>query len=334
MRDTFNPFDLDDLEFRRRFRLTKPKAEMVINQLIPYIRNIARRSALSPRTRIFTALQFFATGSYQRLVGQSSELSMSQQSVSNCIREVATLITNHLAPNFIKFPATPEQKQEIKNEFFRRFNFPGIIGAIDCTHVRILCPTLEEHNYLNRKGYHSLNVQIICDAMLKILAINPRHGGATHDSHIWRMSNIKTELERQYHAGERATWLIGDSGYPLQPWLMTPILDAAPNTPAGRYTAAHCAARNCVERCNGVLKTRYRCILGERLLRYDPEMAAYIILACAVLHNISLEDIDGLALELFEDDPVPVDAPNVPMRFLPNEGQRQRQRLINQYFNN
>lgn len=78
--------------------------------------------------------------------------------------------------------------------------------------------------------------------MLKILAINPRHGGATHDSHIWRMSIIKTELERHYQDGDRATWLIGDSGYPLQPWLMTPILDAAPNTPDGRYTRAHCRA--------------------------------------------------------------------------------------------
>lgn len=81
------------------------------------------------------------------------------------------------------------------------------------------------------------------------------------------MSIIKTELERHYQDGDRATWLIGDSGYPLQPWLMTPILDAAPNTPDGRYTRAHCRARNCIERFNGVLKVRYRCVHGERLLR-------------------------------------------------------------------
>lgn len=159
-RDTFNPFGLDDVEFRRRFRLTKPKAQVLIDSLLPHMRNIPRRGALSPRTRIFAALQFFATGSYQRLVGQSVDISISQQSVSNCVREVASLLTHHLA-QIIQFPTTIEQKQLLKNEFFRKYHFPGVIGAIDCTHVRILAPREEEHNYLNRKGYHSLNVQIV-----------------------------------------------------------------------------------------------------------------------------------------------------------------------------
>lgn len=61
-------------------------------------------------------------------------------------------------------------------------------------------------------------------------------------------------------------------------------------------------------------------------------MAGYIITACAVLHNISLDDVDDL--QLFEEDPVPVDAPNRQGGFLLNEGQRQRQRLVMQYFNN
>lgn len=39
--------------------------------------------------------------------------------------------------------------------------FPGIIGAIDCTHIAIIRPWEKEHNYLNRKGYHSKNVQIV-----------------------------------------------------------------------------------------------------------------------------------------------------------------------------
>ena len=161
MRERLNPFTLDDMEFRRRFRLTKHKVAMVLRMLLPHMRNLPRRGTLSPRTRIFAALQFFATGSYQRLVGQSADISVSQQSVSNCVREISTLITNHLAARFIHFPTSQEEKQEIKNEFFRRFHFPAVIGAIDCTHVRILRPQHEEHNYLNRKGYHSLNVQIV-----------------------------------------------------------------------------------------------------------------------------------------------------------------------------
>ena len=41
--------------------------------------------------------------------------------------------------------------------------FPAIIGAIDCTHVKIKAPPryLDENAYVDRHGTHSLNVQVI-----------------------------------------------------------------------------------------------------------------------------------------------------------------------------
>lgn len=44
--------------------------------------------------------------------------------------------------------------------------------------------------------------------------------------------------------------------------------------------------RQIVERCIGVLKARFRCILGERKLRYNPTKVGHIIYSCATLHNI------------------------------------------------
>lgn len=46
--------------------------------------------------------------------------------------------------------------------------------------------------------------------------------------------------------------------------------------------------RNIVERTIGVLKNRFRCILGARQLHYTPDMAAKITSVCASLHNICI----------------------------------------------
>ncbi|KAJ8709363.1 hypothetical protein PYW07_009189 [Mythimna separata] len=69
--------------------------------------------------------------------------------------------------------------------------------------------------------------------------------------------------------------------------MMTPILGAAPGSPEEHYTELHCKVRNTVERCIGVLKGRWRCLLAHRVLHYDPVTAAKIVNACVVLHNIA-----------------------------------------------
>lgn len=54
----------------------------------------------------------------------------------------------------------------ISIRFFEEYGFPGVIGCIDCTHVAIVPPKRDdpeypEHLYVNRKGYHSINVQLV-----------------------------------------------------------------------------------------------------------------------------------------------------------------------------
>lgn len=88
---------------------------------------------------------------------------------------------------------------------------------------------------------------------------------------------------------------VGDSGYPLEPWLLTPIAHPG-NENERQFNIAHRTIRNVVERTNGVLKQRFRCIFKHRTLHYAPRRAAQIIYSCAVLHNLCIlrnEDFDG-----------------------------------------
>jgi len=46
--------------------------------------------------------------------------------------------------------------------FFEKGGFPGVIGAIDGTHIAIFSPEAErEYLFINRKLYHSLNVLVV-----------------------------------------------------------------------------------------------------------------------------------------------------------------------------
>ncbi|CAG5002234.1 unnamed protein product [Parnassius apollo] len=100
--------------------------------------------------------------------------------------------------------------------FQRRFKLPGTVGCIDCTHIAIVMTSDEEHLFFNRKGYHSLNVQMVCNSNLKITNVNPKFGGATHDSFIWASSRMETFMRELHQNGEQV-WLLGHSGYPQRP---------------------------------------------------------------------------------------------------------------------
>lgn len=80
---------------------------------------------------------------------------------------------------------------------------------------------------------------------------------------------------------------------------MTPIVDTEPDTPQRYYTDLHCRVRNTVERCIGVLKSRWRCLLVDRKLHYHPTMAGHLTNACVVLHNI----VNGARLPMPELTP-------------------------------
>lgn len=82
---------------------------------------------------------------------------------------------------------------------------------------------------------------------------------------------------------------IGDSSFFLHTWLMTPL--HIPETPAEyRYNMAHSATHSVIEKTFRTLCSRFRCLDGSKgALQYSPEKSSHIILACCVLHNISLE---------------------------------------------
>lgn len=68
--------------------------------------------------------------------------------------------------------------------------------------------------------------------------------------------------------------------------MLTPIGTAKDGTPEENNNTHQMRARNIMERVNGVLKNRFRCLLAHRTLHYDPITAGKIVNVCCVLHNL------------------------------------------------
>lgn len=145
---------------------------------------------------MLVTLYFLSNGSYQTTIGSHNFNCVSQSVVSRSIYELCTLITRHLMPQYIKFPTTPAEKHNPKEGFFLKWYMRDILGAIDGTHVEIIAPSVNDLEYppfvyINRKGRHSINVMLICDANNIIISINARYPGSVHDVAILQLSEIR-----------------------------------------------------------------------------------------------------------------------------------------------
>ena len=132
-------------------------SEILENDLQPQTK---RNHALTPTLQILVALRFYASGSFLQIIGDT--LGLPKSSVSRIITDVSQALARKES-EFILWPSRPEEIQEVKRGFFDKGGFPGVIGCVDGTHVRIQAPTENENDYVNRKGFHSINVQAVCD---------------------------------------------------------------------------------------------------------------------------------------------------------------------------
>ena len=286
-RDRTQPLDyMDDDELISRYRLPRQCIVHLCDLLAAELqRSTSRSCALPVTTQILVALRFYSTGSMQRVAGDLHGIS--QPSVSRCVHAVSKLLT-HKASGYISFPTDDAAQRNNMDEFYRIANFPNVLGCIDGTQIQILSPVLNENIYVCRKGFHSLNVQAICNAQLEFINIVAKYPGSAHDSFIWHNCAVYHYMEQ--HTAQHQRWLLGDSGYPLSSFLMTPIMNAT--TPAEmNYNKKHSQTRNTVERAFGPLKMRFRCLHNTGgCLQSPPERCAQIITACAVLHNMCVSN--------------------------------------------
>jgi hypothetical protein len=197
------------------------------------------------------------------------------------------------------------------NAFKAICGLPGVIGAIDCTHVTISKPKVGSEDYYHFKtGGYTLNYQAVVDSDMKFLDLYLGMPGSTHDvrvlqrSSLYHMAQNKNLFDPRLGIDGFSPYLLGDSRYPLLPWLMVlhrlhrrlSVLEAVFNW---RLRAGRCVVENAFD----IFKQTW----CELLMKSDQTVAFMpdLIARCYILHNILLgkrpEDVARLLRVLHEE---------------------------------
>uniref|UniRef100_A0A3Q3G4C2 DDE Tnp4 domain-containing protein n=1 Tax=Labrus bergylta TaxID=56723 RepID=A0A3Q3G4C2_9LABR len=158
--------------------------------------------------------------------------------------------------------------------------FSNVVGAIDCSHIKIKPPLQNRIDYLNYKGFFSINMQVICDSDARFLDIFVGYPGSVHDTRIMKNSSFY----RAVRYPPTGYILLGDGGYPCMDTpitLITPYKEPINGQIQGRFNHFHSKGRSVIERAFGMMKTRWRSTLFRAL-------------ECAFLHNVCLDNGDIL----------------------------------------
>ncbi|XP_049872110.1 putative nuclease HARBI1 isoform X1 [Pectinophora gossypiella] len=301
IRDAENPFEMRADRFQKRYRFCQESVLFITSLLRSDLEKQDNRGLpIAPEIAVLLTLRFYATASFQIVCGDL--LHISQPTASNIITKVSKLLAQ-LHTHYIKFPrgAEANRNRELFKEMGRHGQWPGlpgIDGAIDCTHVKIVStPGCQHHEvFRNRKSDFSINVQVVAGPRREILDIVARWAGSMHDSRIFQMSSVYIKYTQGILNGR----LVGDNGYPTLPFVLTPIRPAPEDAPSVRYNRAQIKTRNVVERTFGIWKRRFPCLsrgLGNKL-----STVSHIIVSCAVLHNLSLILNDVMVFDENQND--------------------------------
>ncbi|KAM4643607.1 putative nuclease HARBI1 [Amazona ochrocephala] len=314
--------DLSEEQVLRRYRLDKAAIAGLCRELGADLESLTGRShALPVAVKVTSALTFLASGSFQTATRDSTGIS--QSAMSNCLAQFLEALQRRAA-RYIAFP-TPARAGTAAGAF------PGVLGLVGGMHVALRAPSENEPAYRNAGNYHSMNMQVVCDAAGAITNVVAKFPGSCPNAAVLENSALARLLEGARPDG---AWLLGDRSYPLKPWLMTPI--AAPRGAAEeRYNALHHQALAALRRTLALLRLRFRCLdKGRGCLQYAPQKVCQIFLACCILHNIALRRRMPLELPDGGGPPPAETEPELPLPAPPghisSEARAVRARIVQQ----
>jgi hypothetical protein len=221
-------------DFRKHFRMDKKTFECLIDYInLPVQNYCGGNKPVESREMLYITLWYLANHacSLQQI---SDKFNRSMKCVWFIIQSVITYFQKE-GKQFIKWPVQAEMDRVI-SAFAARSGFPGVIGAIDGCHIRIVAPAAQQVSYLNRKSFHSIILLAVCLPNREFSYIYTGFPGSAHDYRVLKNSGIYLKATQNNLSlfPSQDHHILGDSALPPFTWLVPAFKETEANTPQKR----------------------------------------------------------------------------------------------------
>ncbi|XP_013407293.1 protein ANTAGONIST OF LIKE HETEROCHROMATIN PROTEIN 1 [Lingula anatina] len=291
-------------EWKENFRMSKDSFNFLCNILRPQLtrQETHLRHSITVEKQVAITLWFLGSGDSYRTI--SHLFAVGRSTVSTIVKRFVQAVVSR-KNLFIKFPQDAELDRVIQG-YANKWGFPNVGGAIDGTHIPIIAPPDSKGDYYNRKGWHSIQLQAVCNDRYHFTDIYIGWPGSVHDARVFNNSLIQERGMDGNLFGQRVVnlgnnrnvpvSLIGDAAYPLSHFLIKPFNDNGRlSDEQQHFNRCLSRARMTIENSFGRLKGRWRCLMKR--LDVGVSTLAELILTCCILHNICEQEAEG-----FPDD--------------------------------
>ncbi|XP_042268951.1 uncharacterized protein [Thunnus thynnus] len=286
----------DDEEWKAQFRVSRATFDYLVELIGPIIkrRRTNYRVPIEPRRRLAITLWWYARAEEYRSIANMFGVGIA--TVCIIVRQVTSAIVDRLYHRFVSLPSG--QRLDDTMRAFQQRCYPLCAGAIGGTHIPIAPPRDNPDHYINKRGWHSVILQAVVDHNVCFTDVYAGWPGSTCSATVLSSSDLYLKAEDRpdgylfpreksilFDGVEIPVHLIGDTSFPLKPWLMKGYSQEHQlSLEQRRFTYTLTSAHSVVDTAFTQLKGRWRCLLKKTDI--DISMMPRVVAACCVLHNI------------------------------------------------
>ena len=267
----------------------------LLSKVTPHIekQTTRLRVPISAGARLAITLRYLATGN--TYMSHQFEFRVASNTIGKLIPETCKAIYRVLAPDYFKYPTSPQEWKEIADGFQTKWQFPNCVGSLDGKHIRLRPPAHSGSVFFNYKHFFSIVLMAVVDSNYRFLYCDVGANGREADGGVWG----NTDLAKDLHTGNANLppaaplpgddqdvphFIISDEAFALKCYMMKPYPQRNLSHEKRLFNYRLSRARRVVENAFGILANRWRVLLTHMLI--TPERAELVVLASCALHNM------------------------------------------------